>query len=146
MELTAVVSTHHTQCYLKGGSKVEVPSNMGEGQAYEENVLRHLGKMYVRLDTYNVCVRAHVCASLNKWWSCTVKQSMQLVHVPLSSWHNAVLGTQLAKVCYYGTTHSSASSQGSHVSPALHRLPALPLQIWLTELEQDGPPTPTLPS
>ena len=57
---------------------------------------------------------------------------IQLVHVPLSSWHNAVLGTQLGKVCYYSITHSSASSQASHVSPALDRLPALPLQVWLT--------------
>ena len=33
-------------------------------------------------------------------------------------------------------THSSASSsQSSHVSPALDRLPALPLQVWLTGLE-----------
>ena len=78
----------------------------------------------------------------NKWWRCTLKQSMQLVHVPLSSWHNAVLGTQLVKVCYYSTTHSSAhSSQGSHVSPALDRLLGLPLQVWLTGLEKDGPPT-----
>ena len=73
-------------------------------------------------------------ASLNKWWR--LKQSIQLVHVPLSSWHNAVLGTQLGKVCYYSITHSSASSsQGSHVSPALDRLPALPPQVWLTGLE-----------
>ena len=79
-----------------------------------------------------VCVCVCVCMSAN--------QSVQLVHVPLSSWHNAVLGTQLDKVCYYSITHSSASSQGSHVSPALDRLPALPLQVWLTGLEQDGPP------
>ena len=79
-------------------------------------------------------------ASLNKWWR--LKHSIQLVHVPLSSWHNAVLGTQLGKVCYYSITHSSASLQGSHVSPALDRLPALPLQVWLTGLEQDSPPTP----
>ena len=73
-------------------------------------------------------------ASLNKWWR--LKQSIQLVHVPLSSWHNAVLGTQLGKVCYYSITHSSASpSQGSHVSPALDRLPALLLQVWLTGLQ-----------
>ena len=73
-------------------------------------------------------------ASLNKWWR--LKQSIQLVHVPLSSWHNAVLGTQLGKVCYYSITHSSASpSQGSHVFPALDRLRALPLQVWLTELD-----------
>ena len=72
-------------------------------------------------------------ASLNKSWR--LKQSIQLVHVSLSSWHNAVLGIQLDKVCYYSITHSSnPSSQGSHVSPALDRLPALPLQVWLTEL------------
>ena len=73
-------------------------------------------------------------ASLNKWWRW--KQSIQLVHVPLSSWHNAVHGTQLGKVCYYNTTHSSAPpSHGSHVSSALDRLPALPLQVWLTRLD-----------
>ena len=77
-------------------------------------------------------------ASLNKGWR--LKQSIQLVHVPLSSWHNAVLGTQLGKVCYYSITHSSASSQGSHVSPALDRRPELPLQIWSTGLDV-GPPT-----
>ena len=38
-------------------------------------------------------------------------------------------------------THSSASSHGSHVSPALDRLPALPLQVWLTGFDEDGPPT-----
>ena len=69
---------------------------------------------------------------------------MQLVHVSLSSWNNAVLGAQVGKVCYYSITHSSASSsQGSHVSQALDRLPALPLQVWLTGFEEDGPPTPT---
>ena len=69
---------------------------------------------------------------------------MKLVHVPLSNWHNAVIRTQLGKVCYYSITHSSASSsQGSHVSPALDRLPALPLQVWLRGLDQDGPPTPS---
>ena len=72
-------------------------------------------------------------ASLNKWWR--LKQSMQLVHVRLSSWHNAVLGTQLDKVCYYSITHSSASSQSNHVSPALDRLPAPLLQVWLTGLD-----------
>ena len=73
-------------------------------------------------------------ASLNKWWR--LKQSIQLVHVPLSSWHNAVFGTQFGKVCYYSITHSSASpSQSSHVSPALDRLPALSLQVWLTGLD-----------
>ena len=71
-----------------------------------------------------VCVCACVCAQ------------MQLVHVPLSSWHNAVLGAQLGKVCYYSITHSSApSSQGDHVYPALDRLPALLLQVWLTGLD-----------
>ena len=73
----------------------------------------------------------------------SLKQSMQLVHVSLSRWHNAVLGTQHGKVCYYSITHSSASSQGSHVSQALDKLPALPLQVWLTGLDEDGPPTPT---
>ena len=53
-----------------------------------------------------------------------------------------VLGTQLGNECYDSITHSSASSQGSHVSPAFDRLSALPLQVWLTGLEQDGPPTP----
>ena len=72
-------------------------------------------------------------ASFNKRWR--LKQSIQLVHVPLSSWHNAVLGTQLDKVYYYSITHSSAPSQSSHVSPALDRLPALTLQVWLTGLE-----------
>ena len=38
-------------------------------------------------------------ASVNKWWR--LKQSIQLVHVPPSSLHNAVLRTQLDKVCYY---------------------------------------------
>ena len=81
-------------------------------------------------------------ASLNKWWRCALKRSIQLVHLPLSSWHNAVLGTQLDKVCYYSITYSSAPpSQASHVSPALDRLPALALQVWLTELDQDGYPT-----
>ena len=75
-----------------------------------------------------------------------LKQSIQLVHVPLSRWHNAVLGTQLGKVCYYSITHSSAFPQNSHVSPALDRLLALPLQVWLTGLESDGPPTPTSPT
>ena len=84
-------------------------------------------------------------ASLNKWWR--LKQSIQLVHVPLSSWHNAVFGTQLGKVCCYSITHSSApSSHGSHVSPTLDRLPALSLQVWSTGPEQDGSSTPTPPS
>ena len=79
-------------------------------------------------------------ASFNKWWR--LKQSIQLVHMPLSSWHNAVLGTQLDKVCYYSITHfSPPSSHASHVSPALDRLPALPPQVRLTGFEQDGPPT-----
>ena len=76
-----------------------------------------------------------VCnASLNKWWR--LKRSIQLVHVPLSSWNNAVFGKQLGKVCYYSITHSSAPpSHGSHASPALDRSPALPLQVWLTGLD-----------
>ena len=94
---------------------------------------------------YNVCesnARHTVWkASFHKWWRCALKQSMQLVHAPLSSWHNAVLGMQLGKMCYYSITHSSASSQGSHVSPALDRIPALPLQVWLRGLDQDSPPT-----
>ena len=61
--------------------------------------------------------------------------------------YNAALGTQLGKVCYYSITHSSApSSQNSYVSPTLNRLPALPLQVWLTGPEQDGPSTTTSPS
>ena len=36
---------------------------------------------------------------------------------------------QLGKVCYYSITHSSAPPHGSHVSRALDRLPALPLQV-----------------
>ena len=67
---------------------------------------------------------------------------MQLVHASLSSCHSAVLGTQLGKVCYYSITHSSAPhTHGSHVSPALEWLPALPLQVLLTELDKDGTPT-----
>ena len=76
-----------------------------------------------------------------------IKQSTQLVHVPLSSKHNAVLETQVGKVCYYSITHCSApSSQGSRVSSTLDRLPAQPLQVWLRGLEKDGPPTSTSPS
>ena len=53
-----------------------------------------------------------------------------------SSWNNAVLGTQLGKVCYHSITYSSAPpAQASHVSPALDRLPALLVQVWLTGLE-----------
>ncbi len=51
----------------------------------------------------------------------------------------------MSKVCYYSIAHSSAPSQSSHVSPALDRLPALPLQVWLTGLDEDGRPT-TAPS
>ena len=72
---------------------------------------------------------------------------MQLVHVSLSSCHSAVLGAQLGKMCYYSITHPSApSSHGSHVPPAFEWLPALPLQVSLTGLDKDGPPTPTSPS
>ena len=46
------------------------------------------------------------------------------------------------EVCCYSITHSSASSShGSHVFLALEWLPAIPLQVWLTGFEQDGPPT-----
>ena len=54
---------------------------------------------------------------------------------------DTIMLTLKVKVCYYSITHSSASSLGSRVAPALDRLPALPLQVWLTGLEQDGPPT-----
>ena len=54
---------------------------------------------------------------------------------------DTIMLTLKDKVCYYSITHSSAlSSHGSHVSLALDRLPALTLQVWLTRLEQDGPP------
>ena len=59
---------------------------------------------------------------------------------------DTIMLTLKDKVCYYSITHSSASSQGSHVSLALQRLPALPLQVWLTGFEQDAPPTSTPPS
>ena len=39
----------------------------------------------------------HVCVCMSANQSVQLKQSIQLVHVPLSSWHNAVLGTQLDK-------------------------------------------------
>ena len=61
-----IVSTSHTVLLEGRGSKVKATSNMGEGQAFEENVLHDQGKMYARLDMYNVCGHAHVCASLNK--------------------------------------------------------------------------------
>ena len=86
-------------------------------------------------------------ASINKWWRCTLKQSMQWVYVSLSSCHSAVLGTELGKECYYGITHSSApSSHGSRVSGAFEWLPALPLHVLLTGLDKDSPPTPSSPS
>ena len=69
-----------------------------------------------------------------------IKQSMQLVHLALLT---EVVRTQL--VCYHSITHSSVPSQGNHVSPVLDWLPALPLQVWLTELEQGGPPIPISP-
>ena len=56
---------------------------------------------------------------------------------------DTIMLTLKDKVCYYCITHSSASSHGSHVSPALDWLPALPLQVWLTGFQQDGPPTTT---
>ena len=58
---------------------------------------------------------------------------------------NTIMVTLKDKVCYYSITHSSASSHGSHVSPALDRLPAIPPQVWLIGPEQDGPPIPTSP-
>ena len=58
---------------------------------------------------------------------------------------DTIMLTLKDKVCYYSITHSSVSSHGSHVSLALQRLPALPSQVWLTGLEQDGPPTSTPP-
>ena len=59
---------------------------------------------------------------------------------------DTIMLTLKDKVCYYSITHSSASSHGSHVAPAFDRLPALPPQVWLTGLEQDGPPIPTTSS
>ena len=94
-----------------------------------------------------VCVCACACVCACVCVCVCVCVQMQLVHVPLSGWHNAVLGTQLGKACYYSITHSLApSSQASHVSPGLDRLPALPLQVWLTGLDQDGLPTSRSPS
>ena len=57
---------------------------------------------------------------------------------------DTIMLTLKDKVCYYSITHSSASSpapHGSHVSSALEWLPALPPQVWLTGLQQDGPAT-----
>ena len=65
---------------------------------------------------------------------------MQLVHLLLLT---EVVRKQL--VCYHSITHSSAPSQVGYVSPVLDRLPALPLQVWLTKREQDGPPIPISP-
>ena len=62
---------------------------------------------------------------------------------------NTKMLTLKDKVCYYSITHSSASSSnGSHVSLALQWLPAIPPKVWLTGLEQDGPPnsTPSQPA
>ena len=53
---------------------------------------------------------------------------------------DTIMLTLKDKVCYYSITHSLASSHGSRVSLALQRLPAIPPQVWLTGLEQDGPP------
>ena len=50
---------------------------------------------------------------------------------------------QFLEYSYYSTTHSSAPSEGSHISSALDRLPANPLQVWLTGLEQDDLCTPS---
>ena len=56
---------------------------------------------------------------------------------------DTIMLTLKDKVCYYSITHSSDSSHGSHVSLALQWLPAILPQVWLTGLEQDGPPTST---
>ena len=74
------------------------------------------------------------CESVEKWASGWSK--VQYVC-------DTIVSTLKDKVCYYSITHSSASSQSIHVSPALDRLPAIPLQVWLTGLEQDAPPTTT---
>ena len=72
---------------------------------------------------------------------CIVQQMVDMCIKPVHaadacatiSWDKAALETQLGKVCYYSITHSSAPpSQGSYVSQAPDRLPALPLQVWLT--------------
>ena len=58
------MSVHHTQCYLRGwGSKVEVPSNRGEGQAWEQNILCDLKAiilMYGLIQCAHVCVRVYI--------------------------------------------------------------------------------------
>ena len=61
--------------------------------------------------------------------------------------YDTIMLTLKYKVCYYSITHTSdSSSLDCRVAPAFDRLPALPLQVWLTVLEQDGPPTPASPS
>ena len=55
---------------------------------------------------------------------------------------DTIMLTLKDKVCYYSITHTSAPSQSSLVAPALDRLPALPLRVWLPGLEQGGPPIP----
>ena len=63
-------------------------------------------------------------------------KAVYTVYTVGACWHNAVLGTQLDKVCYYSITHSAASSsQSIHVFSSFDRLPAIPLQVWLTGLE-----------
>lgn len=52
-----------------------------------------------------------------------------------------VLGSQLAQICYYNTTYTVSSSLCSHIPAAQGRLSAQHLQVWMKELEQDGPPT-----
>ena len=60
--------------------------------------------------------------------------------------YDTIMLTLKDKVCYYSITHSSAySSLDCCVAPAFDRLPALPLRVWLTGLEQDGPPIPSPP-
>ena len=54
---------------------------------------------------------------------------------------DTVMLTLKDQVCYYSITNALASSLGSRVAPELDRLSTLPLQVWLTGLEQDGPPT-----
>ena len=49
----------------------------------------------------HVCLRSQFIPPFGLVGMYIKKQFMQLVHVPLSSWHNSVLGAQLVKVCYY---------------------------------------------
>ena len=59
---------------------------------------------------------------------------------------DTIMLTLKYKVCYYSITHTSdSSSLDCRVAPAFDRLPALPLRVWLTGLQQDGPPIPSPP-